>query len=334
MDNILGKELRYKKFSIARRRSSRRRQRRRLSTVFRHRAPSRNPRFSISSISSRPVTLHRRMGDAHAGGDTTTKQVLSAHDGPGQFLTAAQCNACHNATPQSPLMPKMACGRRTKRRCSQLRNLSPTAEMARLADGTGRPRPGLLLATAVETQHASPAQPPASRPPCLHCHGAMGERQLAQSIRPAKRIRPACEDVYDRAAAGSADRQDRSRRSVLQQWPGGDGNRRAGSTARWRATAFPAPMPPYFRDGTSVEERTFTGNFVTGPADVDLRSVQRRHDRHQADGERAGHQAEVRRADHQLGSLRQLPRRSAADLRQRRRIGSAQATSSRRTWSG
>src|SRR5262249_44831365 len=104
IDNILGKELRYKAFPIT---------------------PGPTPTPMSASFSPFPRPLDEPapafvdhfdqlqpvafadVWQTRMPAETYDQQVISAHGGPGQFLTAAQCHVCHDATPQSPLMPKM-----------------------------------------------------------------------------------------------------------------------------------------------------------------------------------------------------------------------------------
>src|SRR5262249_62014546 len=100
MDNILGKELRYKRFqitpSVEPTPTS--------SSFFPFPTPFPEPaRAFVDSFNQLDPVTFTDVWETRMPAETYDQQVVSAHGGPAQFLTAAQCNACHNATPQSPL---------------------------------------------------------------------------------------------------------------------------------------------------------------------------------------------------------------------------------------
>jgi hypothetical protein len=194
---------------------------------------------------------------------TYDQQVISAHDGPGQFLTSAQCNPCHNATPQSPLVPQMVFVESEAARSSPLRNLSPYGEWRVSPMGLSGRDPIFFSQLQSETNRL-PSETECIESLCLHCHGAMGARQFASDT--AGDEDEACDDLFAIPPPPEVPFGKPFRRSALQQWPGSD----------------PADLQLYgalARDGVSCtvchhvsetalgEERTYTGNFVTGPPD-------------------------------------------------------------------
>jgi hypothetical protein len=122
MDNILGKELRYKSFSTE-------------ATPTPMPTPGNFAPFSQSLDAPSqtflsffdqvaPVTFDS-VWATRMPAESYEQHVTSGVGGSSQFLTAAQCNACHNATPQSGLLPKMVYVENHAARSSRLRNLSP-----------------------------------------------------------------------------------------------------------------------------------------------------------------------------------------------------------------
>jgi hypothetical protein len=260
MDNILGKELRYKKFE---------------------RTPSTEPTPTKASLQPFPTPLPEA---AHTfldlydqlapvsftaawatrmPAETYDKQVLSAHDGPGQFLTAAQCNACHNATPQSPLLPKMALVEDPAAAYSRLRNLSPYGEWRVSPMGLAGRDPVFFAQLQSETNNLPQAKA-CIETLCLHCHGAMGERQLA--LDTPDQADPACKAMFAIEPPPEVPFGKPLRRSVLQQWPGGaeTDEQIYGALAR---DGISCTVCHHIAAKDLGQEQTFTGNFVTGPAD-------------------------------------------------------------------
>ena len=176
MDNILGKELRYKAFPAV------------AATPtptpgvpnfdpFPH--PLTQPSQAFLSFFDQlaPVSFN----DAWATrmpAESYEQQVTSSPNGPPQFLTAAHCNACHNATPQSPLLPKMAFVDDHAARSSRLRNLSPYGEWRVSPMGLAGRDPIFFSQLQGETNNLS-QMTTCIENTCLHCHAVMGQRQLA-----------------------------------------------------------------------------------------------------------------------------------------------------------
>ena len=106
------------------------------------------------------------------------QQAVSAHGGPAQFITAAQCNGCHNATAQNPLLPNMVVVEDQPGRSSRLRNLSPYGEWRVSPMGLAGRDPVFFSQLQSETNNLS-ALTTCIENTCLHCHAVMGQRQLA-----------------------------------------------------------------------------------------------------------------------------------------------------------
>ena len=311
MDNILGKELRYKKFD----RTPVTAATPTAAALQPFPTPRAEPAHTFLDLYDQlePVSFVQAWA-TRMPAETYDKQVISAHDGPGQFLTAAQCNACHNATPQSPLLPNMALVEEPDAAYSPLRNLSPYGEWRVSPMGLSGRDPIFFAQLQSET-NTLPQNTKCIETLCLHCHGAMGERQLA--IDTPDQADPACQQMFAippppevpvgkplaRQALAAVAGQRRARRAVL---------RRAGAR-RHLLHCLPSRRADGSRRGADIYRQLHHRSGRQG-----LRPVQERLDRHQADGAGARHHAAVRGADHQLRAVRQLPQHPAADLRQRR----------------
>jgi hypothetical protein len=259
MDNILGKELRYKAFRAT---------------------PSIEPTPTQSSFSPFPTPLAApqpgfvdafdqlepvSFDDVWASrmpAETYDQQVISAHAGPGQFLTAAQCNACHNATPQSPLLPNMVKVEAQAARTNPLRNLSPYGEWHVSPMGLSGRDPILFAQLQGET-NALADRTACIEDTCLHCHGAMGERTFAGDT--AHEGDDPCADMFAIPPPPEVPAGQPFRRDALQQWPGSTENDRQlyGALAR---DGVSCTVCHHVSATDLGEERTYTGNFVTGPA--------------------------------------------------------------------
>lgn len=195
--------------------------------------------------------------------ETWDQLVLSAHDGPGQFLTSAQCNTCHNATAQSPLIPQMVLVTDEPGRTSRLRNLSPYGEWRVSPMGLAGRDPAFFAQLQSETNRL-PEIDACIESTCLHCHGVMGARQWATDT--AGRDDRACEDLFAIPPPPEVPFGAPFRRDVVKQWPGEEPaeNQRYAALAR---DGVSCTVCHHVAETDLGEERTFTGNFVTGPAD-------------------------------------------------------------------
>ena len=258
MDNILGRELRYKAFTPVP-------------------GPSPAPPGSLQPFPPPLVAPQQAFLEAfhqmapvgfpdvwqtRMPASTYDQQVISAHDGPGQFLTSAQCFACHNATPQSPLFPQMVLLDDPPWLSSPLRNLSPAGEWQVSPMALSGRDPLFFAQLQGETNHLA-QQTDCIENTCLHCHGVMGAREFNADTAPQG---AACEDMFAIPPPPEVPSGQPFRRAALQQWLGS----KEADQQYYGALA---------RDGVSCtvchhvdkadlgQERTYTGNFVSGPAD-------------------------------------------------------------------
>lgn len=195
--------------------------------------------------------------------ETYDQQVTSSADGPGMFLTSAQCNTCHNATPQNPLKPNMSFVDPEVRSGSPLVNLSPYGEWRVSPMGLSGRDPVFFSQLQSETNRLS-SLAACIESTCLHCHGVMGARQFAMDTADARD--DACVDLFAIPPPPEVPFGAPFRRAALDQWPGGDDRNLQlyGALAR---DGVSCTVCHHVAETDLGEERTFTGNFVTGPPD-------------------------------------------------------------------
>jgi hypothetical protein len=261
MDNILGKELRYKAFAAAATPTP-------MPTASNF-APFPQPLSEpsqdfISFFNQLPLVSFDDVWATRMPAESYEQQVTTAPSGPSQFLTAAHCNACHNATPQSPLMPKMVFVEDHAARSSRLRNLSPYGEWRVSPMGLAGRDPVFFSQLQGEANNLSQLTPCIENT-CLHCHAVMGQRQLANDTM--SQGDGTCKDIFPVAPPPQVPFGKPLQRSVLQQWPG---------SAQSDQQIYGA----LGRDGVSCtvchhiaatqlgQEQTSTGNFITGNPSV------------------------------------------------------------------
>jgi hypothetical protein len=261
MDNILGKQLRYKAFAAT---------------------PSTQPTPTPASFSPFPAPLAEPVADftrffdqldpvsfadvwqTRMPAETYDQSATSDHGAPPQFVTAAQCNACHNATPQSPLLPKMALVEDPTADWSALRDLSPYGEWRVSPMGLAGRDPIFFSQLQSETNTLA-AQAACIENTCLRCHGVMGARQFATDT--AHEGDAACAEMYAIAPPAGVPFGKPFRRSALQQWPGSAASEEQYYGALGR-DGVSCAVCHHVSDEQLGEEQTFTGNFLTGSADT------------------------------------------------------------------
>ncbi|MGH9344229.1 MAG: hypothetical protein ACRD19_10760, partial [Terriglobia bacterium] len=173
MDNILGRELRYKSFPVEAVEPTPTQAASPDFSPFPKPLTQPSPEF-LSFFDQMPPVSFANVWASRMPAETYDQQVISAHDGPGQFLTAAQCDACHNATPQSPLLPNMVFVADQAGRSSRLRNLSPYGEWRVSPMGLAGRDPVFFSQLQGETNNL-PQFKACIENTCLHCHAVMGQ---------------------------------------------------------------------------------------------------------------------------------------------------------------
>ena len=261
MDNILGKELRYKAFPIA-------------ATPTPMPTPGNFAPFPqpLSESSQDFLSFFNQVAPVsfdqawatRMPAESYEQQVTTTPSGPPQFLTAAQCNACHNATPQSPLLPKMVFVEDHAARSSRLRNLSPYGEWRVSPMGLAGRDPVFFSQLQGETNNLSQLTT-CIQNTCLHCHAVMGQRQLAIDTK--SQGGGTCQDIFPVAPPPQVPFGTPLQRSVLQEWPGSAQSDQQiyGALGRDGVSCTVC----HHIAGTQLgQENTSTGNFITGSPDV------------------------------------------------------------------
>ncbi len=262
MDNILGKELRYKAFKTNVTASVESSSTPSAFSPFPKPLPEPSQVFKSFFDQLPPVSFSDAWKNRMPA-ESYDQQVISAHDGPGQFLTAAQCNGCHNATPQSPLLPNMVFVEAHPARSSRLRNLAPYGEWRVSPMGLAGRDPVFFSQLQGETNNRSELTTCIENS-CLHCHTVMGQRQLAIDTK--GKGDPGCRDMFAIAPPPEAPFGEPLKRSALQQWPGSTQADQQFYGALGR-DGISCAVCHHIANQALGQERTSTGNFVTGKPD-------------------------------------------------------------------
>ena len=256
MDNILGRELKYKAFPV--------------------KAPSPSPTPGNFSPFPKPLPVPSqaflsffdeinevRFDQAWATrmpAETWEQHITSGSNGPAQFLTAAQCSFCHDATAQSSLLPNMVFLEDKPARSSRLRNLSQYGEWHVSPMGLAGRDPVFFSQLQGETNNLSQFTTCIENT-CLHCHASMGQRQLA--IDTAGKEDGGCKDMFAIEPPREVPFGTPLARATLQQWPGStpSDQERYASLGR---DGISCTVCHHISPKNLGDERAFTGNFVSG----------------------------------------------------------------------
>jgi hypothetical protein len=193
----------------------------------------------------------------------TYDHVVSPEANPSEFLTADQCGSCHDATVSNASTPNMVLKDATATGVRQTVNLSPYGEWKASPMGLAGRDPIFYSQLQSET-NIMPAMAKCIENTCLHCHGVMGQRQLA--IDTAGQDDEGCKQVFGIAPPPEVPFGKPFRRAMVTQWPQSEpsSEQRYGALAR---DGISCVVCHHASDQDLGDERTYTGNFVTGPAD-------------------------------------------------------------------
>ncbi|MBV1859842.1 MAG: hypothetical protein KUG77_15630 [Nannocystaceae bacterium] len=189
----------------------------------------------------------------------TYDHVPSGPEGPSQFLTSDQCVGCHDATASNASTPNMQLAAKDPKR---MVNLSPYAEWRASPMGLAGRDPIFFSQLQSETNNL-PALTECIETTCLHCHGVMGQRQLSIDTEP----NPKCEEMFGVKPPTEVPFGDPFRLSMVTQWSDSQPNeeQKYGALAR---DGISCTACHHIADQELGDESTFTGNFVTGAADI------------------------------------------------------------------
>ncbi len=190
----------------------------------------------------------------------TYDHVFAAAGGPTSFLTSDQCVLCHDALNYLDSKSNMTV-EEERDGATKTINLSPYGEWSASPMGLAGRDPIFFAQLEGETNSLT-AHSRCIENTCLHCHGVMGQRQLAADTP--READPACE-AFDGVAPPPGVPSGRPfRLDVVSQWPGSVPRRQQtyGALARdgISCTACHRISP----DGLGTESG-YTGNFVTDP---------------------------------------------------------------------
>ena len=176
---------------------------------------------------------------------------------PGLFLTSDQCQGCHDATVSNDATPNM---RIDDPETGNAINVSMYAEWRASPMGLAGRDPVFFSQLQSETNRL-PKLTECIENTCLHCHGVMGQRQLAMDTQKRDAL---CKNMFAVAPPPEV--------------PFGDPFR-LGLVTRYQASDDPHGYGNLARDGISCtvchridktalgKEASFTGNWVAGPED-------------------------------------------------------------------
>lgn len=186
----------------------------------------------------------------------------SSAGGPTSFLTADQCAPCHDsleylADQANMLLRKEVDGKELAF------NLSPFGEWNASPMGLAGRDPIFFAQLESETNHLSDLAE-CIETTCLHCHAAMGQRQLAADTP--NESNPECESLFGVAPPPGVPSGRPFRLDMVAQWPGADDNRQQEYAALAR-DGISCTVCHRISPEALGSENSFTGNFVTGPLD-------------------------------------------------------------------
>ncbi len=184
---------------------------------------------------------------------------FSSPNGPAEFLTSDQCTGCHDGTYSNSATPNMVIEDPDTK---QLVNLSPYGEWRASPMGLAGRDPIFFSQLQSETNHL-PAMTQCIQNTCLHCHGVMGQRQ--QAIDTQGQGGETCEDIFAIPPPEGVPFGKPFALEQVTQWQDAPGvDSKYGALAR---DGISCAVCHHVTDDEFGQEASFTGNFVTGPAD-------------------------------------------------------------------
>ena len=185
---------------------------------------------------------------------------LSAAQGPDVFLTSDQCIGCHDATYSNASLPNMMF---EDKETGDLINLSPYGEWSASPMGLAGRDPIFFSQLQSETNNL-PELATCIETTCLHCHGVMGQRQLA--IDTQGQDTEGCEELFAVAPPPEVPFGQPFSLDMVKQWPNAANtdHQKYGGLAR---DGISCTVCHRTSDIALGDDSAHTGNFVTGPAD-------------------------------------------------------------------
>jgi len=185
---------------------------------------------------------------------------VSSSDGPDLFLTSDQCIGCHDATFSNASLPNMMF---VDQESGVLINLSPYGEWNASPMGLAGRDPIFFSQLQSETNNL-PDLKTCIETTCLHCHGVMGQRQLA--IDTLGQDTQGCEELFAIAPPPEVPFGKPFSLEMVKQWPNSLNNKdqKYGALAR---DGISCNVCHHMTGDDIGDESSYTGNFVTGPPD-------------------------------------------------------------------
>lgn len=199
-----------------------------------------------------PVGFHHALGLRLPA--ETYDHVVSGADGPERFLSSDQCIGCHDATFSNAGTPNMLVDDDGKSI-----NLSPYAEWRASPMGLAGRDPIFFSQLQSETNNL-PELSECIENTCLHCHGVMGQRQLARDTAGGDQ----CKSLFAVPPPDQVPFGEPFRLAMVAQYQDGD-HARYGALAR---DGISCTVCHHIDEQALGEDSSYTGNFVTGPADT------------------------------------------------------------------
>lgn len=201
-----------------------------------------------------------RFADAFAyrlPAETFDHQLSSAH-GPGQFLTSDQCIGCHDATVSNSGRPNMLIDDPDT---GNAINVSPYAEWRASPMGLAGRDPIFFAQLQSETNHL-PDFAECIENTCLHCHGVMGQRQLAIDTESSD---GQCKELFAIQPPPEIPFGKPFRLDMVGQYQADQPHAVYGNLAR---DGISCAVCHHVSETALGTEASFTGNWVAGPADT------------------------------------------------------------------
>ena len=185
---------------------------------------------------------------------------IAGKNGADKFLTSDQCISCHDATYSNSAEPNMLIA---KFNSNQKINVSPYGEWRVSPMGLAGRDPIFYSQLQSETNNL-PQITQCIENTCLHCHGVMGQRQLAIDTRATAKDQ--CKDIFALAPPKQVPFGKPFAKSMVSQWQTTPENNDAkyGALAR---DGISCTVCHHISADALDSENSYTGNFVTGPAD-------------------------------------------------------------------
>ena len=178
---------------------------------------------------------------------------LSGAEGPGPFLTSDQCIGCHDATQNNAATPNMLI---TDPDNGNAINASIYAEWRASPMGLAGRDPIFFSQLQSETNNL-PMHTECIENTCLHCHGVMGQRQLAADTASPE---GPCQDIFAIAPPPGVPFGKPFQLSMVTDYQGDDS--KYGNLAR---DGISCTVCHHIADTALGTEASFTGNWVAGP---------------------------------------------------------------------